>query len=118
MRRNICFREQTWQEIPPVRVPRVRFTVRRIMAVVAVVATILAVGSGAVGLIREQDAIARHEQCRRNLPALAIALGGYQYAKGAFPPGTLHSESLPPERRISWIPLIYPWTDFFQGVLR
>ena len=57
------------------------------------------------------------EQCRINLRNFALAVVGYQYANGSFPQGTLAGSTLPPEQRVSWVPLILSWTDYYQGIL-
>jgi prepilin-type processing-associated H-X9-DG protein len=81
------------------------------MAAVAIVALALA----GIALIGEGRARAEREQCRASLRQIALALGGYQYAHGAFPPGTVPS-GLPPERRLSWCVLILNWSDY-QGLV-
>jgi hypothetical protein len=62
--------------------PRAQFTLRRMMAAVAVVAILAWV----LGLLREKQAIAEREPCRVNLLNLAIALGAYQGLWGVLQP--------------------------------
>ena len=94
------------------KLPRVRFTVRRMIVAGAVGLA----GCWLIGLLLDQTAISERLPCRDNLHHLALALGGYQLSQGAFPPGTQQSGTLPPERRISWVPSILPWTDLNQNL--
>jgi prepilin-type processing-associated H-X9-DG protein len=54
--------------------------------------------------------------CQSNLHQICLALFSYSTASGSFPPATLPRADQPPERRLSWVVLILPWTDYFQNV--
>ncbi len=56
-------------------------------------------------------AAAARAQCQNNLKQ--IALGGHQYhdAEGHWPVGTLPSEALPPEKRLSWQAALLPYLE-------
>jgi prepilin-type processing-associated H-X9-DG protein len=94
------------------KLPRVRLTLRRMLALVA----LAAVAFWIVGLVGENQARVERERCRNSLSQLALALCGYQGARGAFPPATLADCTLPPEQRVSWVPLVLSWTDYFQAI--
>jgi prepilin-type processing-associated H-X9-DG protein len=90
----------------------VRFTIETLMIFVA----LGAVGS-CVGVLHDRArAAGKREWCRNVLSNFALAVLGYENAKGSFPSATLPDSKLPPERRVSWVPLIYPWTDYSQGI--
>lgn len=95
------------------RLPTPRFTVRFMMVAVGFVA----VAAWAAGIVREESARAHRQPCRYALWTIALALRSYHDTAGAFPPGTLCSEGLPPERRLSWVPLILNWTDHYQNMM-
>lgn len=88
------------------------------MAAVASVAAV-ALAAGAMMLARwvtEAREEGKRTQCANQLRQCALSLISYQFAKGEFPPATFRGETLPPERRLSWVVLILPWTDYFQGL--
>ena len=45
-----------------------------------------------------------------------MALRGHEATHGFFPAGTLAGEMLCPEQRLSWVPSVLSWTDFFQSM--
>jgi prepilin-type processing-associated H-X9-DG protein len=94
------------------RLPRARFISRLVVALAA----LTAVAWWIVGILVENQARAERERCRNSLSQLALALCGFQEVRGSFPPGTLAGCTLPPEQRVSWVPLILSWTDYFQSI--
>ena len=103
--------------------PRRRFTLRIAIALVA----LSAATTGIVAVVRDLRDSAARERCQANLRNLALAVQGHALAgrdysvqgnpkgNGAFPPGTLPGGPLPPEQRVSWVPLILPWADWCQN---
>jgi hypothetical protein len=91
---------------------RMRFTLNATMTLVALIAVVTWI----VGVVGRARASAVREQCRSNLRNFALAVHGYQLHEGLFPPGTLSGGQLPPEQRVSWVPLILPFIDFYQGI--
>ena len=89
------------------RLPRVRFTVRRMMVAVAILGPLfllvhpiqLAAGSG------------RLQQCQNNLRVVSLSLLGYATAKNEFPCAAFPNPTLPVERRPSWMLAITPYLD-------
>jgi prepilin-type processing-associated H-X9-DG protein len=81
-----------------------------------VLVVLVAIGSWLGVLYDRARAAQKREWCRSSLSQFALAVLGYQYAKGMFPPATMPGSTLPPERRVSWVPLIYGWTDYSQGI--
>ena len=51
---------------------------------------------------------ARRSQCVSNLKWIGLALYNYHSQYGSFPPATIPNPNLPPERRLSWLVLIWP----------
>jgi prepilin-type processing-associated H-X9-DG protein len=92
--------------------PRIQFTIRKAIATVA----LLAVVWWTLVVLGERRMMAERERCRMAIGQLAIALRGFEGSLGVFPPGTISGQTLPPEQRMSWVPFILSWTDFFQGV--
>src|SRR4051794_21164726 len=93
---------------------RVRFKVRWLMAAVAVVA--VAITPWVKNRVTETREGVERGECANRLRQIGLSLINYQSARGEFPPATFHGETLPPERRLSWVVLILPWTDLFQGL--
>ncbi|MBV9510924.1 MAG: DUF1559 domain-containing protein, partial [Caulobacteraceae bacterium] len=81
------------------RFPRVRPAVRRMLLCVAVLAPVL-LFVRAAHRGREE---ARRSQCVSNLNWIVFHLELYHQTNGSFPPATLPSPTLPPERRLSWL---------------
>jgi len=77
---------------------RPRFTVKRMMVAVAILAVIF---QGVV-LVSGSRASALHDECRNNLKQIGLGLLNYHDANMEFPRGTLSNEGLPPEKRLSW----------------
>ena len=91
---------------------RWRITIRAAMILVV----LAAVGSWLATLYNRALAARDQEWCRIQLTNFAMAVVYYQGAKGTFPPGTMPGGALPPEQRVSWVPLIWSWTDYSQGL--
>lgn len=89
---------------------------QRLALPIIAVAGLLAILACVVGLVRGNAAMTERKLCGGNLAALALALQGYEHTQGMFPPGTLAGETLAPEHRLSWVPLVLTWTDFYQGI--
>ena len=94
-----------------------RLSGRRSMLIAATTFGVLvAVVSGTVATVRHRRELAEREQCRRNLSHLAFSVFGYHSTNGVYPSATLSPGPLPPDQRISWLPLIFTYTDYFQGI--
>jgi hypothetical protein len=69
------------------------------------------------GLLVSAIAKARHTadmtKCRNNLKCIAVALHSFQEIRGHYPTGTFPSETLPPDKRFSWV--IEVWPDYMCG---
>jgi hypothetical protein len=69
----------------------------------AIVLVVVALGGSLfvcwVAHVRE---VAAHTACKNKLKQIGFGLNNYHDSYGAYPPGTLPNESLPPERRLSW----------------
>src|SRR4051812_39991217 len=89
------------------RFPRVRFTIRSMMAVVALGALL----SGAALLVQRLSEAALRDRCQFNVRYIALGLAQYSTAYNAFPTGTIANDQLPPENRLSW--LVTLW-DFIE----
>lgn len=100
-------------EAPAMRLPRVRFTVRRMMVAVALSAVLAAL---ALFLQRPSEA-AQRDACRRNLRLIAAGLAQYSVQFGSFPAGTVPNDRLPPERRLSWLFVVWAFFDQWNWLL-
>ncbi len=89
---------------------RVGSNLRKAIALFA----LLAVITGIFSLMGLREALGERERCRNNLHNLALAVRGYSSSNEAFPPATLSNGPLPPEQRISWVPLILVYADWCQ----
>src|SRR5829696_3190715 len=89
-------------ETTAMELPRPRFTIRSMLAAVALsgilLATWLLIG-------RSRDVAARNE-CANNLRQVSLALLNCASSRDAFPTGTVVNPSLAPEQRLSWWVLI------------
>ncbi len=95
--------------------PPFRFTLARAMTIVLVLAIGCCVMTIVIEHAAEHHASAEWLHCGTSLHELTLTVLAYESANGVFPPGTLPSKTLPPTRRVSWVPLILPWTDSFQN---
>lgn len=79
---------------------------------VAVIAVLFVVGGGlvAVAICSVREA-AQRTACRNNLRQLGLALEGYHDSNSAFPRGTVPSDTMPPEKRLSWLTAIHPYIE-------
>ncbi|WP_165235970.1 DUF1559 family PulG-like putative transporter [Aquisphaera insulae] len=93
--------------------PRVRFTIRRMMLLVAGAA----LAAGSVLLLQRSSEAAHDETCRQNLRGLSLAFANYASAEGSFPTGTIANDQLPPERRLSWLVSIWAFLDQWTWML-
>ena len=80
------------------RLPRVRFTVRTMVAVVALSALLLAL---ILPASNTRCGVSVSGQCRNNLCQVALGLILYEAVYQSFPAGTVPNDRLPPERRLS-----------------
>ena len=92
------------------RLPSLRLTYRTTIALFAVAVVI----AGIIGFLDMRQEIMEREQCRSNLHNLALAACGYERQFGTFPPATYSGGPLPPEQRVSWVPLILTYADWCQ----
>ncbi len=81
-------------------VPRLRFRMRALLAVVALSAIPMATVVW-IGASREAEA---HHACEGNLKQIGLGLHSYAANNSdAFPYGTIVNDSLPPQRRLGWL---------------
>jgi len=93
------------------RRPRVRFTLRGMMVIVAVVlAPLLLPLRRAVDRAREGP---RRAQCVCNLKWAALALHHFASANGSLPFAARPDAELPPHQRAGWIVACWPYLDSF-----
>jgi prepilin-type processing-associated H-X9-DG protein len=85
------------------RLPRLRFTVRSLMLIVALAAA----GSGATLFYQRSSEAAQRDACRSNLKYIAVGPLSYSSILGSFPSGTVANDRLPPEKRLSWLTIIW-----------
>lgn len=67
-------------------------------------------GMAAWGLLRLQEVSAR-VTCQNNQRVLGVALHLYHDRNSAFPLGTVPNDSLPPEKRLSWLASVLPYLE-------
>jgi hypothetical protein len=82
---------------------RIKITIRGWMLAVALAAVVTTGGLSLAGA-RES---AMRAQCVNNLKQVALALHNYHASYGSFPPGTVGDRTLPPDRRLSWMALMF-----------
>jgi prepilin-type processing-associated H-X9-DG protein len=92
--------------------PRVRFTVRRVIVALAAVTTI----SLTITLVRAVPERGKRRGCESHLNQLAMAVRAYLSVHEEFPPATIPGVALPPEKRLSWITSLCPYFDDIQGM--
>lgn len=95
------------------KLPRVQFTVRRLMGVVALAA--MAAG-GVLSLQRSSEA-AHRTQCRSNLAQVALGLIQYADVYDSFPAGTVANDRLRPEKRLSWLVAVWSFMEQWLWLL-
>src|SRR4051812_1505584 len=95
------------------RLPRVQFTVRRMMAMVALTPFLMA---GRL-LVLSANETSRRAECSNHLKVVCLALHNYHSTNDAFPPGTTGSPDLPPGRRLAWTVLIFQFVEQGLGLL-
>jgi prepilin-type processing-associated H-X9-DG protein len=81
---------------------------------------IVALAAGLAGgtvLFQRSSEAEQLDQCRSNLLQLFLGLQNYISAEGSYPPATVPSESLPPDRRLSWLTVIYAFLEQFFWLL-
>lgn len=84
---------------PGYATPRVRFTVRWLMAGVALAAVLAAL---ALFFQRSSEA-AQRDECRNHLRLISLGLINYSTVHDSFPAGTVNNDRLTPDRRLSWL---------------
>lgn len=62
-----------------------------------------------VRAVHQAREAARRSQCIGHLKWIAVALHNYHSEFGTFPVGTVSNPALPPERRLAWTILDWPW---------
>jgi prepilin-type processing-associated H-X9-DG protein len=87
-----------------------RWTIRRMMLVIAGFALILAAGV-AISRMPSGHSIGCRVQCQSNLRNVVMGALCYANREGHFPSGTWPNPSLPPEKRLSWYTAILPDLD-------
>jgi Protein of unknown function (DUF1559) len=88
-----------------------RWSIRRMMLVIAGVAVLLGGYVGWERIYPARDGCTRTNQCASNLRNVILATLGHVDAKGQFPTATGPDASLPPESRLSWYAAITPDLD-------
>ena len=89
------------------KLPRVRFTVRCLIAAAGLAAaSCLAV----IWVVRARQEGARSE-CRNHLKNVGLTIVQYSTSRGYFPPGAVPNETLPAQKRLSWILVSLPYLE-------
>ena len=90
---------------------------RKQLCLAVVLAIITTIVSGSIYLVRRAKGIKLRADCARRLQSLWYALNGYRLTHAnAFPPGSVPTEGLRPQARLSWVTLIYHWFDESQNL--
>jgi len=92
---------------PPISA-RSGFTLVEVLAVIAILATLLALILPAVQRVRSS---AYRTSCLNNVRQLGLALHGYHDAHTAFPPGSVHRDSPLPYPYLSWQARVLPYLE-------
>lgn len=87
-----------------------------LQVLLVLVLLVVALGLVLSGLEVARDAAAR-VTCSNNLKQVALALHNYESSYGSFPAGTVPHPTLPPDRRLSWMPDIMPYMECLGGQL-
>jgi prepilin-type processing-associated H-X9-DG protein len=87
--------------------PRARFRLRSMMVIVALAAVLV----GGMLLVQRSSEAAQMAGCRSNLLSLSVSLQQYATVHGTFPAGTVANDSLPPEKRLSWMAVVTAFLD-------
>lgn len=95
------------------RLPRVRFTVGQMMVVVALFAAL----AGLTVFVQRSSEAAQRSQCRNNLLQIGLGLKNYSSVNDSFPAGTIANDRLPPERRLSWLVVVWTYLEQQYWVL-
>jgi prepilin-type processing-associated H-X9-DG protein len=66
------------------------------------------VTTGVISIAGAREA-ARRAQCVNNLKQIALALHSYHESYGGFPSGTVGDRTLPPDRRLGWTVVLFPF---------
>jgi len=82
--------------------------VKRWKALAALTVVLAAVSALMVTAVSASRESVRHEGCADNLRQISLALSAYQSRRGSFPYAALPSDSLPPEKRLSWVIAVIP----------
>ena len=89
------------------RVPRVRLSLRSMMFIVALSASL----AGGAVLVQRASESAQLERCRTNLLSIGLGVQNYVSAHGSFPAGTVANDRLPPARRLGWLVVIWGFIE-------
>ena len=95
------------------RLPRMRFTIRLMMVVAGLAAVLVAT----IQFAQRTSEAAHQETCRRNLGQIVIGLVEYSAQFGSFPAGTVVNDRLPPERRLSWLVVVWTFIEQWTWLL-
>ena len=82
---------------------------RRANVVVIIAVVLIVAGLVVMGVYRVRD-WANAIKCQNNLHQIGIALHSWHDATGHFPRATVSNPRLPPEKRLSWMVAIFPYT--------
>jgi hypothetical protein len=88
---------------------------KRINVLILLLVVLIVAGLGVTVVYRVRD-VANAIKCQNNLHQIGIALQGYHDATGHFPSATVRNAVLPPEKRLSWTPEL--WPCFMEGGYR
>jgi prepilin-type processing-associated H-X9-DG protein len=81
-----------------------------VQAVVIVLILETCIGLVLIGVAKVREA-ANQVQCRTNLRQIAIATANYENTNGRFPAAAMPNETLPAEKRLSWLVDIMPYVE-------
>lgn len=88
---------------------------RAVNIVVFLVIIAALIGLMVVAVQRARDAAAA-TQCLNNLKQFGVALHAYHDVWKRLPTGTVPGTTLPPEKRLSWIPAVFPYLESNPGL--
>lgn len=80
--------------------------------VLGILALVGGLGLCFVGNVR---GAAARMHCMNNLKQLALSVDNYHDGQGHYPRATVPHDTLPPDRRLSWMPDILPYTECMGG---
>jgi prepilin-type processing-associated H-X9-DG protein len=85
----------------------------KVGAVTLFLLVVVGLAATAVNAVRHSAAVT---QCRNNIKSIAIGVSNYGDIFGHYPQGTVPNAALSPDRRLSWVTVV--WPNFLEGGIR